>query len=113
MISSASNRYCELTLKYSSRGMEMIRNMSEIKNLFFKQNNRGRRAHLNSFIIKHQRQITSATPHGVRDQEPGEGEAAKDGVRVLRLGRRGSADAQREQGGLLQNPVSYVYSKLP
>jgi hypothetical protein len=42
-----------------------------------------------------------------------EGEAAKDGVRVLRLGRRGSADAQREQGGLLQNPVSYVYSKLP
>ena len=41
--------------------------------------------------------------HGVPGHR--QAEAPQDGVRLLRVGRRGRVDAAGEQGGLLQDPV--------
>uniref|UniRef100_A0A453JHB0 Uncharacterized protein n=1 Tax=Aegilops tauschii subsp. strangulata TaxID=200361 RepID=A0A453JHB0_AEGTS len=47
----------------------------------------------------------------VRVLETCQGEAPEDGVRLLRLRRRGSVEAQREQGGLLQDTDMDDYLK--
>ena len=46
--------------------------------------------------------------HGVPGHR--EAEASQDGLRLLRLRRRGRVDAQGEPGGLLQDPVSLLES---